>query len=66
VNARRTSFEVPDNLACLLVYPGRFWMLGAAREVDATAAQLNKKEHIQRLQKESFHIEKITRRIWSL
>src|SRR5438034_7930147 len=36
-------------------------MLGTACQVDATAAQLNKKEHIERLQKESLHCEKITR-----
>src|SRR5258707_5646239 len=60
VNARRSSFEVPDDLACLLVNPRRVWMIGSTCEVDATAAQLNKKEHIHRLQKESFHREKIT------
>jgi|SRR5579864_6463969 len=49
VNARRAPFEVPENLACLLVHPGRGWMLGAACEVDATVAQLDKKEHVQRL-----------------
>jgi len=48
VNARHASFEVPDHLARLLVHPGRGWTLGTACEVDATAAQLNKKEHVQR------------------
>src|SRR5262245_27280896 len=59
VKARGVSVEVPDHLACLLVDPGRGWMLGAACKVDATTAQLNKKEHIQRLQKERFRREKI-------
>ena len=36
-------------------------MLGAACEVDTTAAQLNKEEHIERLQKERFDCEKIAR-----
>src|SRR5258708_37571629 len=36
-------------------------MLGAACEVDTTAAQLNKEEHIERLQKERFDGEKIAR-----
>src|ERR1043166_2685964 len=49
VNARRASFEVPDRLTCLLVDPGRGWVLGTAREVYATAAQLNKEEYVQRL-----------------
>src|SRR6266496_4037951 len=61
VHARRASFEIPDNLACLLVNPGRVWMLGTACEVHATAAQLDEEKHIQRPQKESFDREKIAR-----
>ena len=45
VNARRASFKVPDNLACL-VGPGRVWILGTACKVDAPAAQLDEEKYI--------------------
>ncbi len=59
VKPRRAFFQIPHNLACLLVHPGSIWMLGTASEVNTTAAQLDKEEHVERLQSESFYREKV-------
>lgn len=55
LNERYVSLEVPDDLACLLVHPGRVGMLGTTCNVDATAAHFDQEEHVQRLQKERLH-----------
>ena len=59
MNGRYASFEVSNDLTCLLVHPGSVGMLGAACQVDATAAQLDKEKHVQRPHKESLHREAI-------
>ncbi len=65
MKVRKAAFEVPDNLARLLVNPGSVWMLGTAGEVDTPAAQLDEEKHIQRLEEERFDREKSHARIWS-
>src|SRR5918996_3959365 len=51
--------EGPRELAGLLRHPLRIGMARAARDVDATARQLNEEEHVQPLEPDGLHREKV-------
>jgi len=60
-NRGLTLLKVPDHLACLLRDPSIVRICRAPGEMDATCPNLDKNEHVQRLKKQGFDGEKVTR-----
>lgn len=60
-DARVAVFQLPHELAGLLLNPCAVRMRRATSEMDASTTDLNEHEDIDRLQKQRFHGEKVTR-----
>src|SRR5260221_1981136 len=59
MDGRLALLQLPNRLASLLRYSGCIGMVGAAREIDAACVQLDKEQHVHRMQEERVHGEEI-------